>query len=227
MSRESRTSRPRNRRGAPVVTLGVTRAKSRGFGACVVSAALLVAGCSSGGAKQSAPTTTAGTTTTTTTLVVPGGQMTEITTAPPLVAGLGACPSTPPILSLPKLPAVVESAKRTLVPIAALNVRICEYGGVPPRRERSGRIASPAIVKSIEDTANRLARSSDSTCDQPVGAPAYVVTFADNTRQVVVSEDACGFLTNGARGAESNARWLRALRQYTAPDQYAPTQPTG
>ncbi len=188
-----------------------------------MSAALLVAGCSSGAAKQSTRTTAA----TTTTLVVLGGKVPEITAAPPLVAGLGACPSTWPALSLLRLPSVVESSKRTLVPITALNVRICEYGGVPPRLERSGRIASPAIVKSIEDTANRLARSSDATCDQPAGAPAYLVTFADNTRQVIVSEDACGFLTNGVRGAKSNAEWLRALRQYTAPDRYAPTQPTG
>ena len=103
--------------------------KSRGFGACLVSGALLVAGCSSGTGRSSATTTTLtnfahppATQAPTSAGSTPGG-----TTGPPhVVAKLGSCPPTRPVLSLTKLPSVVESLRHTLVPIAALNVRICD-----------------------------------------------------------------------------------------------------
>lgn len=101
--------------------LGVMLAKSRLFGACVVSVALLVAGCSSGGGNHATPTTTIATTSTATTT----------TTVSPshVVAKLGPCPATLPAESLIKLPSVVQSLRQTLVPIAASNVRVCGYGG--------------------------------------------------------------------------------------------------
>ena len=83
----------------------------------------------------------------------------------------------------------------------------------------------PSIVKSFEDTAKGLAASPDATCDQPSGAPFYLVTFANDARQVDISEDACGFLSNGVRVATSSAKWRDELRRNTSP--YAPTMPTG
>jgi hypothetical protein len=220
--------RPRNRQGSRSVIVGVMPSKSRAFGLCVAGAALLAAGCSSGAGKSSATTTTLtnfanppATQPPTSVGLTPGRSA-----GPPhVVAKLGSCPPTRPVLSLTKLPSVVESLRHTLVPIAALNVRICEYSGIPIRLERLGQVVVPANVKSLEDTANRLPRSTDATCDQPDGAPFYLVTFANDARQVNISEDACGFLSNGVRVATSNAKWLEALHRYTS--TYAPTMPTG
>jgi hypothetical protein len=116
---------------------------------------------------------------------------------------------------LTKLPSVVQSLKRTLVPIVAMNVRICAYGGLPRRLERSGRVVVPANVKSLEDTTNRLVRVPDRACELPLGALVTVVTFASNARQVDITEYACGVASNGVRLAESNAKWLNELRRYT------------
>ena len=179
-------------------------AKGRVFGACVVSAALLVAGCSSGGGKQSTPTTVRRTATST--LAGPTGFESGGPNGPAT-----SCPSERPGESVPRPP--VQGLKQTLVPIAASSVRICEYK-VPKQLERSGRVVAPATVKPLEDTANRLPRSTDAACDQPVRAPSYVATFANEDAQVNLVMDPCGFVTNGVRGAQSNTKWLNELQRY-------------
>ena len=105
-------------------------AKGSAFGACVVSAALLVAGCSSEGAKQSAPTTAS---TTTTTSLVRGTGIADGAgpVGPPgnshVVAELGPCPKHDPKLDLVKANAGVLGLHKRLVPVPATSVRVCAY----------------------------------------------------------------------------------------------------
>jgi hypothetical protein len=186
--------------------------------AMVLAVALLVAGCSSGGGKHATPTTVSATTTTTTRTTVsvvgnPGGPPTG-------GVDIGPCPSTPLLAaSLTKLPSAVQTLRRNLVPIARVaDVRICEYGGVPMRLQGNGGGMLPSVITSFEDETNRLPTTTrPEGCEQPSGAPLYVVTFANVAKRVNISEDPCGFVSNGERRAVASAKWRNELGRYTKP----------
>ena len=189
---------------------------------------LCVAACSSGDGKQSARTTTETASTTT----IPPGVDGNLSTAARFAGNLGPCPLTPDY-RLTGLPSVVDSLRGTLVPINALKARVCEYGDVPVRLERSARLVVPATVKSLVDAANRLQRSTDATCDQPDGAPFYVVTFANNTVEINVVSGPCGSVTNFVCEVRTTKKWLNVLHRYSTPSSLAqaaatgPSNPTG
>jgi len=124
------------------------------------------------------------------------------------VANLGPCPKVYPNGPSAKLNAGIKGLNKKLVPIAALSVRICEYGGVPQRLEYFGREGS-GTAKGFEDETNGLAtaRSENVTCDQMPGAAFKVVTFASDSQQVTITERVCVGITNGVLFAHPTTHW--------------------
>lgn len=129
-----------------------------------------------------------------------------------LVSRLGACPSNYPVgTPLQSLNAGVRSLKRQLVPIAALNVRICEYSH---REALIGHARLlPVAAAKLHDETNEV-----SDADVPFGCPAeaywMLVTFANDAQQENLSlTSGCGDVTsNGALSVSPTERWLSDLR---------------
>jgi hypothetical protein len=143
----------------------------------------------------------------------PGGGTGPLNVA----ANLGPCGVTPPNTTLTQLNAGVGGLDTKLVPVAARKVRICEYGHIPSRLERSGLVGAAAAVHRFDNETDRLAsKAGQAQCRQPAGASFYVVTVADAARQVTILLDGCGFVSNGLRYAPTNASWMRNLVQHTS-----------
>ena len=174
---------------------------------------LLVAGCSSSGGspqwrKVSTPKTTIATTPTT--------AASSTTVSPShVVANLGPCPTTYPQLSV--LNAGSQGLSKRLVPIAALNVRVCRI------TLREGLIGSGVLrtlrAAQFEEETNQLPTIAPGTplpgC--PATAQVNFVTFASDTRQVSVAEGGCGYVTNGVLLASPTNKWLNELRHDAHP----------
>ena len=173
-------------------------------GLALVAAVVLVAGCSSSSKSGGASTTTAG-----------GGAAVTSTTVSNAhrVYGLGLCPAKYPAKPLTALNAGVEGLDKALVPFAALNVRICQYakGALTGSGTLLPRGATP-----FGDEANQLPTvTTQPACRQPLGAPAYFVTLADDSHQVNLSDDACGSVSNGVRFAQATSSWTSELQLYS------------
>jgi hypothetical protein len=189
--------------------------------ALVMAVALVVAGCSGGGGKHASPTTTIATTSST--------AKTRTTVSPRhAVADLARCPRRYPPESLTVLNKGVRGLGVRLVPITALNVRICEYAnGALVRSE----ILLPAIAIPFGQATNLLKSLTPHEpvvrCFAPQGptgptsSPAsFVVTFASDSRQVTLSggTDPCDGsfgLTNGIFNAATTGTWVTELEHYT------------
>jgi hypothetical protein len=174
--------------------------------ALVVSLAILVVGCSSGGGKQSTPTT-----------------------ARPL--GLGPCPQTEPPIFGPGFNAGVKGLDKKLVPITAVKVRICRYGGGAFKLEAERTLVSSDAAR-FEAEVNQFAASIPTTLPPPppnspsgsqglVGNEGcmqgwnHVVTFASDSQKVDIYADGCGAVGNGVLDAQSAAHWFNELQHYT------------
>jgi len=103
-----------------------------------------------------------------------------------------------------------------MVPIEALNVRICDYFGVPTLH--TGAVLRPPAAASFEEETNGLTttRSVNATCDQMAGAAVDLVTFASDTQQVSIIVPPCiGSATNGVLWARLTTKWVSEVRRYT------------
>jgi hypothetical protein len=187
-----------------------------------MSAAFLVVGCSGGSGKKSAPTTTGATNATSPTTISPSH----------VVASLGRCPQRMPSRSL-ELNADIKRLDKQLVPVAALNVRICSYDGtvtnddsgyhnVPKRLVGAGML-QPILARRLEEEANRLPKVAGApSCHPPDVGDAvhfYFLTFANDSQQVHVVDEtgSCSIGPyNGQFGAVRTTGWLNELRHYTA-----------
>ena len=91
--------------------------------ACVTALVVCAGACSSGGRNQSTPTTASGATTTLT-------RVPSVPRAAPgrvhVAAKLGPCPKRPPLFT-DRANGDTKGLDKELVPIVAVNVRICEY----------------------------------------------------------------------------------------------------
>ena len=96
------------------------------------------------------PTTTTGATTTTVGLGSEGPPTTAQRRTGP--EHLGPCPKTDPNTDLTKLNAGVNGLDRVLVPITALRVRVCLYGG-QSNLEGEGTLVLPNVAR-FEAEAN-------------------------------------------------------------------------
>jgi hypothetical protein len=200
----------------------------------VVALALGVAGCSSGG-KHAAPTTSAPTSATALGVAtrVPGGGTGPLDRA----ATLGPCPMHFPIGLLSRLNTGVQGLDKTLVPIVASKVRICQYDvGLPkttgpvgltgPQSEVIGTVvltsAASARLGTQVDAFPRFSSASSSLpgCGGPTyHAEYFLLTFANHADNVDVEEDntRCDPLSNGTLRANPSSSWINELQRYTTP----------
>jgi hypothetical protein len=118
----------------------------------------------------------------------------------------------------------VRGLANRLVPIDALNVRVCRYG-------RNGRLVgsaalSPLVTAPFEHETNRLVtnRFGGGSCVST--PPVYFLTFAGDTQQVSVADEGeCGgYVSNGVRGARTTAKWRNELQRYATA---SPVRPGG
>lgn len=177
---------------------------------CVTALAVLAGGCSSGGGKQSAPSTSASTLTT---MLTPTTATSTTTVSPShAVANLGRCPSKYPAESLKSLNAGVQGLGRTLVPIRAMNVRVCRYEA----GASSSAVLKAPYATQLEAETNGLHRVDGGYNCPPNRPPFFFVTFTNDTQQVDVWEaGGCGFVTNGVLIASPTSKWRNELRDYT------------
>jgi hypothetical protein len=212
-------------------------AGGRVFGAFVMGVVLLVAGCSSSGGKQSTPTT-AGRPTTSVGVPVSEGRGTG-----PLdvAANLAPCPKTYPSATLISPNANLAGRGTRIVPIEALNVRICKYATTASSAQRhlpaeliGSALLKPPAAAAFADETNRLpiVPRRNFGCGsvsgaEPIGpGPTFVLAFAGHSQQFTLIEDfarsgtsrpsAC-VVDNGVISARPTTKWSNELQRYTNP----------
>jgi hypothetical protein len=171
---------------------------------------LVAVACSSGGTRRATP-----------------ANANSTTTATAVVTNLPKCPSKYPAASPAVFNAGTHGLDEMLVPIAALNVRVCRYirGSLFGIATLGHRAAS-----QLERETNRLKKVAaplqgpQSRCglDSPgsTAASYFRLTFASNTRQVtIINEARCdlvdgGDVTNGVRYSQASGKWLDDLQRY-------------
>jgi hypothetical protein len=225
---------------------GAHRARSATVTRALLAALALAAGaCSSGSAKHALPptpttlptastafaTSTTATSTTTTTPVV------TTTTTPLHVVDLGGCPVGDPSTELTRLNTGPDLA-RDLVPIDALNVRICKYaaGKDPSLLGISWLALSEAAAFAAQ--TNGLPATTEPGTTEPTTEPgvtctgatqdsvAYLLTFAIDTQTVNLYAGGCPpTVSNGTLTAPVTRLWYRDLARYASPADLASQGP--
>lgn len=138
-----------------------------------------------------------------------------------VVAKLGPCPTQYPltsVTSLTTLNAGVPGLDKRLVPIAALNVRVCEYdvpSSATTRLRASGSL-KPVPVPTFERETNRLPkRSVAPSCAGTTrrALTEFLLTFANKSRSVSLEAyGTCqGGVNNGHFYARPTRKWLKEL----------------
>lgn len=182
---------------------GVVTARRRAFGVCLSTLVFCVSACSGGAGKHSSgPTTTAATTTT--------------VSVSHDVANLASCPATIPLTTLN---GGATGLDKKLVPIAALNVRVCRYESTG-RRLLGAATLEPLVAATFEDATNRLPTLTGPLPDcprPPASSPHFFLTFASDSQRVDLdASPACGVVTNGTLSAYEAAKWVSELTGFTA-----------
>ena len=185
-------------------------------------ALLCAAGCSSGSTARRteptelAPTTTMAATETSVSTTIPVAT----TTAPPLdVVDLSACPREYPKAS--PSTSITEDLSQRLVPIDALNIRVCQYAqsGKASRLTRLSWLAL-SVAKAFETETNRLVSVSSEPAAECAGTPrqgaSFLLTFAVDTEAVNVFVGDCPVTaSNGLLTVPVSARWYADFERYT------------
>jgi len=99
-----------------------------------------------------------------------------------------------------------------MVPITALNVRLCEYG-LDGRLTRVA-VLKPAAALQLEADTNLLRplRGAGSSSCHPAQR-SFLLIFANDAQQVDV-QDFCGVVGNGAIAANPTTKWVSELEHY-------------
>jgi hypothetical protein len=118
---------------------------------------------------------------------------------------------------------VVRSLRQKLVPIAALNVRICDYASIGALIDSA--LLKPVAAARLEDETNRLAAVARPTACHGPPHPVFVVTFANDTQQVNVNNAGCA-VSNGVLVATPTKKWLNDLAEYATTSTSAPATTT-
>jgi len=148
-----------------------------------------------------------------------GANTTIPTAARHVVADLGACSTNTPG-SLATLNPGVSGVAKKIVPITALNVRVCRY----PRRQHvvETLLSSPTVVAQFEAETNRLPVPPPNLNrrlrgGKPCASPSwYFLTFANDSQRIDVIFDGCRLVSNGTRDVRPTTRWLNDLHHRTA-----------
>jgi hypothetical protein len=170
----------------------------------------------------STTTTTSAPTTTTTIPIV------TTTTAPVRVADLSACPKDNPDSGLTRLNAGSDLTT-DLVPIDALNVRICKYravGNTAPLLGISWLALSVAQSFTADTNQLRSAGGPNVACTKSAPKTSFFLTFAVDAQAVNLYAGGCpAIVSNGTLTARMSARWRRELAQYTNQVRVTPAAP--
>jgi len=120
-----------------------------------------------------------------------------------------------------------------LMPIAASEVRLCEYvdNGVkrPPSRLVGMDLLEPPTAQRFENETNAVrARPALPSCPPSITGytfDSFVLTFAnDSQRAVMVADLGCGGdASNGVFAAALTSKWLNELNEYIARCVLGPT----
>jgi hypothetical protein len=181
----------------------------------IAASAFLVVGCSSGGSKHASPTTTittASSTATTTTTVSHSH----------VVANLGPCPKRLLPTSLAEENYYVRGLYKTLVPIRALNARVCQYSVV--NRLVGSKVLGRSVSTQFLDETNRLSSAPPGpprSCPQT--RPTFLVIFANNIQRVSIVSYQCGDVVNGAIPVPPTRKWFNDLLNYASRGGTGPT----
>jgi hypothetical protein len=136
-----------------------------------------------------------------------------VVSATHVVANLGQCPSTAFFGSGPGgINSGIRGINERMVPITALNVRLCAYG--LDRRPTRVALLKPAAALRLQADTNllrTLAGDGSSSCHP--AQRSFLLIFANDTQQVDV-QDFCGVVGNGAIAAKSTMTWLNELQHY-------------
>lgn len=103
----------------------------------------------------------------------------------------------------------VAGLAKTLVPIAALNIRLCDYGS-------GGELASYAVFRPVPTSDVEIQANGFPTYVLPRGGlrcpkrNPSMLTFASDSQRVTVETFGCGVVvaTNGAVTVRPTANWL-------------------
>ena len=124
----------------------------------------------------------------------------------------------------------VASLRRQLIPLGALEARICQYDTTGTRLERA-RVLSPSQTASFATVVNRLETyvppAMQGAYRPTTIPPMFLFTFADGSRKVTLDDGTCRVLSNGVLSADPTATWLNELKRYTSPGAPASPLPTG
>src|SRR4029077_8298999 len=190
-------------------------------------------------ALPTATTAIATSTTVTTTTTTP---VVTTTTTPLHVVDLGGCPVGDPSAELTRLNTGPDLA-RDLVPIDALNVRICKYaaGKDPSLLGISWLALSEAAAFAAE--TNGLPSTIEPGTTDPTTEPgttepgvpctgatqesvSYLLTFAVDTQTVNLYAGGCPpTVSNGTLTAPATRQWYRDLARYASPADLASQAP--
>ena len=205
------------------------RTRSAAASGALLAGLALVAGACSSGEKHALPTsptpptstattafatTTSSASTTTTTPVV------TTTTAPVRVVDLGGCPADNPDTDLSRLNAETDVAS-DLVPIDALNVRICKYAPPGSRPHLLGiswlalseASAFAADTNKLETNNPTSTTQSSASCSASAKeSVSFLVTFAVDTQTVNLYAGGCPpTVSNGTLTAPATTQWYSDL----------------
>ena len=200
--------------------------------------ALCASGCSGGGGNHSSSTTVPVVTTTvpfatttvpfvTTTVPVVTTTVPFATTTVPMlqVEDLSVCPKEFPDVSQ-SVPNPAIDLTKVLVPIDALNVRLCKYGRTGSRSRLSGvSWLALSAAKAFASETNQLTSTTEPAvaCARSAPSFSYFVTFAVDTKTVDLYAEGCpATVTNGAVTANASPRWYSDLTRYANNEATAP-----
>lgn len=204
------------------------------LGGLVVGLVLIAGACSSGGTKHALPTSPTPPTSTATTAVVSTTSSTSTTTTTPVVTttteplhvvDLAGCPPDSPDADLTRLNAEPDAAT-DLVPIDALNVRICKYGPAKSRPRLLGITWLALSEAAAFGTETNQLVSGDvttttragTTCTNPAQeSTSFLLTFAVDTQTVNLYAGGCPpIVSNGTLTAPATAQWYGDLTRYAS-----------
>jgi hypothetical protein len=134
-----------------------------------------------------------------------------VVSATRLVKSVGRCPSTPFFGSaVGGFNRGIRGIGERMVPITALNVRLCEYG-LDGRLTRVTLLKAAAALRLQAHTnlLRTLVGDGSSICHP--AQLSFLLIFADDAQQVDV-RDFCGVVVNGAVAAKPTKNWLNELQ---------------
>jgi hypothetical protein len=177
--------------------------KRHAAAACLPILVVALSACSTS-TKEAAPTTTAALPATTT--------RPATTVARPHVAVTYGCTTGFPRQFLNKLNAGVAGIGTKLVPIQAVNVRVCRYDG-HGQLVGAGKFPPAAVAAFLAET-NRLPKQAPTNCSGGNFSRYFFLTFSDGTKKTVSlgEHDGCGAgAGNGSLVVSENAKWANEV----------------